>query len=679
MQFLAPLFLLGALAIAGPIILHLIRRERSERLPFASLMFFRRIPRKDLQRQKLKYLFLLLLRCLAIALIVSAFARPVLTREWWSAVNPSAARSVLILLDHSLSMSAAPVWEKALAEAKKKIHSLHSGDEGMLVQFGETVEVVSGWERSPAELLNLLRSRVSQAFEATSYVEALRLAADQFQEARNAQKEIFLITDFQRSGLGSTQGWKVPAGIKVTTANVGQNIANLYIAEARIERQVFTDQYFAPIVMQLRHFPPAKVNGTATFYLEEKPFEKVTFQTDASGKTSLSFQPFPVEPGVHRGRIVVEPADALPQDNTLYFVLEKQKAGMVPLLTEENEFFLISALSTGENIPFEVRQVRHLEPRLLDPSISPVVILNDVARPPSAPLLAPYLEKGGGLVIILGNSADPGTYENQLGGILPVTLTEKQFARTQGVPFVSITDANWQHPIFSIFQDSHKPGIVSTQFYGYWKLEPKAGARILARFSEGVPAMIEGDVGAGRVLIFASSLQPVWNDFPLRSSFLPFWQQVIQYASRWTPFQSFVRVNQLLPVERWSEGGKGLGRTWNVLDPRGQRVFALDSQSPQFLPLKLNGHYEIRERKKTDWIAVNTDPNESDLARLAVEDFQAALVPGSLRSEANPLQSSIEQREQQQSLWWLFLGIAALLLLVEAAVANAYYGNQRLT
>ena len=39
MNFLTPLFLLGGLAIAGPIVFHLIRRTTRERRVFSSLMF----------------------------------------------------------------------------------------------------------------------------------------------------------------------------------------------------------------------------------------------------------------------------------------------------------------------------------------------------------------------------------------------------------------------------------------------------------------------------------------------------------------------------------------------------------------------------------------------------------------------------------------------------------------
>jgi hypothetical protein len=39
MNFLAPLFLLGGLAVALPVIFHLVRRASQNKIPFSSLMF----------------------------------------------------------------------------------------------------------------------------------------------------------------------------------------------------------------------------------------------------------------------------------------------------------------------------------------------------------------------------------------------------------------------------------------------------------------------------------------------------------------------------------------------------------------------------------------------------------------------------------------------------------------
>ncbi len=59
MSFLTPLFLLGGLAIAGPILFHLIRRNTRERFTFSSLMFLRPEPPRLTRKSRLEDILLL--------------------------------------------------------------------------------------------------------------------------------------------------------------------------------------------------------------------------------------------------------------------------------------------------------------------------------------------------------------------------------------------------------------------------------------------------------------------------------------------------------------------------------------------------------------------------------------------------------------------------------------------
>lgn len=81
MNFLTPLFLIGGLAIAGPIIFHLIKRTTRERTLFSSLMFLLPTPPRLSKRSRLEHLLLLLLRCLALGLLALGFSRPFSNRH----------------------------------------------------------------------------------------------------------------------------------------------------------------------------------------------------------------------------------------------------------------------------------------------------------------------------------------------------------------------------------------------------------------------------------------------------------------------------------------------------------------------------------------------------------------------------------------------------------------------
>jgi hypothetical protein len=672
MQFLTPLFWLGAALIAVPVILHLVRRERSERTPFASLMFFRRIQVPDLRRRQLKHLLLLLLRCLGVLLLVAAFAQPVVFQSWADRINPAQSRSVLVLVDRSFSVSQQPGWQGALQAAESRLQSLQGSDEGMLVQFGESAHVLTGWEQDTTVLRQALHSRVTPSFEGTSYSEALRVAAEQFREAKHDTREVLLITDLQRSGMDFPSGWKLPNGISLELEQVAPVSSNLFIEEVTLQREVFEKTYPHPITVRVGTSPAQAMTGRANLSIGDKQIDSQEFQIGASGIGSVVFKGFELPEGIARGEIRVEPSDDLPQDNVFNFVIEHQNPRTLLLVADrsrpDSSFYLGAALQAGENQPFVLQTTHTLNMARLDPRLIPVVIVNDFPQPGDAAGLETYLEKGGGVIVILGSGVRSDIYNQAWGSILPAELLERKFMRSQNKIFTSITDAQWEHPLLAVFAGVHRPSLVGTQFYSYWHLLPRGDASVLARFDEGDPALVERRHEKGRLLLFASSLDPVWTDFPLRNSYLPFLHQAVQYVSHTQIKPSAFRVSQLLPVEESAAAG-----SWNLLNPSGRRILALGEEVPEYLRLETPGHYEIRSNKDSNWIAVNCLPQESNLETVQEEEFLAACVPGEWQvtgSQASANEGPVSHQTRRQPIWWLFLILAAVVFGAESLVAN---------
>src|ERR1700693_3207780 len=104
MSFLNPYLLFGSLALAIPVLIHLVRKEKSEIIPFSSLMFLLRVPKSSIRQQKIKNLLLMALRLLLLALLVGAFARPYITQPTAQATGGASIRNIVLLLDNSYSM-----------------------------------------------------------------------------------------------------------------------------------------------------------------------------------------------------------------------------------------------------------------------------------------------------------------------------------------------------------------------------------------------------------------------------------------------------------------------------------------------------------------------------------------------------------------------------------------------
>src|SRR5438552_4006677 len=130
-----PAFLLGLLALAVPVLVHLMHRERRQALQFPSLMFLRRIPFRSVRRQKLRHIALFAARCLAFCLLALAFARPFFAERAGVAAAVGGARTRVIVLDRSYSMGYADRFARAQQAAERALAGLSPDDEAALILF----------------------------------------------------------------------------------------------------------------------------------------------------------------------------------------------------------------------------------------------------------------------------------------------------------------------------------------------------------------------------------------------------------------------------------------------------------------------------------------------------------------------------------------------------------------
>src|SRR6478609_756284 len=136
MSFLTPAFFLGLGAIAVPILVHLIQRERKRVVEFPSLMFVQRIPYQSVRRRRIRHWYLLLMRAAAMALIILAFARPFLPQGAAAAIAATGgSREIVVMLDQSASMGYGDHWQRARDAARNAINSLGTGDRATIVLF----------------------------------------------------------------------------------------------------------------------------------------------------------------------------------------------------------------------------------------------------------------------------------------------------------------------------------------------------------------------------------------------------------------------------------------------------------------------------------------------------------------------------------------------------------------
>src|SRR5438552_2628212 len=189
MSFLAPLFLLGAVAVSLPIIFHLIRRTTRERTPFSSLMFLQPSPPRLTRRSRLEHILLLLLRCLVICLLALGFARPFFKKPVNAAPSSAQARKVVVLLDTSASMRREGLWTEAQTRVEALLRGASGADQFALFTFDRQVNPIISFEQwnglpagERAALASRKLSEISPDWSATLLGNALISAAETLAE-----------------------------------------------------------------------------------------------------------------------------------------------------------------------------------------------------------------------------------------------------------------------------------------------------------------------------------------------------------------------------------------------------------------------------------------------------------------------------------------------------------------
>lgn len=124
MQFVFPAFLAALAVLAIPIIVHLFYFRRFKKVYFTNVRFLKEVKEETSNRQKLRNLLVLLMRCLAIIAMVLAFAQPFIPL---SAGVKKGEKAVSIFVDNSFSMNSlskdAPLLELAKQRARDIVNA----------------------------------------------------------------------------------------------------------------------------------------------------------------------------------------------------------------------------------------------------------------------------------------------------------------------------------------------------------------------------------------------------------------------------------------------------------------------------------------------------------------------------------------------------------------------------
>ncbi|MDB4917039.1 MAG: putative rane protein [Gemmatimonadetes bacterium] len=660
---LVPAFLAGLAALAIPVVLHLRHRDKDRPQRFPSLMFLQQLPIRIAQRRRITDLPLLLLRALALALLVLAFARPVFSRTA-ATERANRARAVVLLLDRSQSMGHTDVWPAAMDSARHVITSLDGNDRVAVVFFDDEAEIAQPFTVDKTAALAAL-GKAAPTSRGTRYASALRAARQLIVAANDVKGEIVIVTDLQRSGVSGVAGLDLPEGMSVRTISVGPvSKANTAVGSVEVHHIVEPTRTMLSVqarVISRELKAPRKVK--ATLILNGRPSGTREVTIPVTGDVPVAFDPVLLPAGRVRGAIALD-HDALAADDSFHFAFKADDAVRVLLVAPEDAagdetLFFERALGVGHSPLVHIQRVipGRLDERELEGAA--LVVLWDTPVP-TLPALAQWVRRGGGLVVVPGRRSE-GRVASPL---LPATIgSAVDRLNDRGG---SLGDVRMDHPLFAAFRAT-PAALNAARFLRYPRLTAAPGSDVIARFDDGLPAVVERKEGMGRVMMIVASLDSRSGDFPLQPAYLPFLQRLVLYGAGRDVTTLWRATGQswLLP---------GSLKEPAVLTPRGAILRPARDSVGSTVALRESGVYALYEGRvqgePAGLLAVNAPSSESDLTPLDVRELLLGVKQSAASADASvdvPTQAEVEGR---QRLWRILLAIVAILLMAETFVAN---------
>jgi hypothetical protein len=194
--------------------------------------------------------------------------------------------------------------------------------------------------------------------------------------------------------------------------------------------------------------------------------------------------------------------------------------------------------------------------------------------------------------------------------------------------------------------------------------------RVLARFDNGDPALVERRFGAGRLFALAGSWRPADSQLALSGKFVVLMSRLLDLAAGATDDAVGLRVGQPWPIPARLRSVAG-----EVVTPDGQNLPLREGQAT-FAETKTPGLYTARLVGEEFVFAVNLDPAEGQTSPLDPDLLaRRGVTLNAGQTAAARLERMRQERdtelEGRQKLWrWLLL--AALLLLVAETIASLH-------
>ncbi len=723
--FVSPAFLIaGALLAAIPIIIHWLNRRRYKLVSWAAMEFLLKAMKQNRRRLRFESWLLLAVRCLVLALLGAALARPLGCQDT-SLASLAGRRSGLhvIVIDNSYPMA----YEADRPDAKTDLDQARRLADGIVDRLsagGESVAIIT--EARPAKLLTPsplydlqaakgVIDRIEQSYADADLAGALAAAGQVAQTQSNQPSKSLYLLDNSTHAV-----WQSDAAQQL--AAVGRELATSYkIAHFDLSRpgqwnDAVTDLRCGAGLTRLGF--PSDFSATVRGFGDSRdalvqwkldgeilPSSKTIHPVENSPLMTLSDAPFK-EGGQHVLSVSVAANDRLNADDTRWRVVDvaselkvlivEGERGTGPLdgsgaflqlaLAPPAENAVGGAVHSSSYITTELASDLELSGKIL--SNYSAVALAGVGQisPQEADQLKAFVQQGGALIIFMGEAVSGDSYNQSLLplGLLPGPLTKRigDAAGQKSYLFDFKSNSNLD-PLLHAFAGQDNTGLNTAAVYSYWQIELPQGStarRVLTYVPDekghADPAITEHALGAGKVVFVSTSANAEWTTLPVKPAYITLMHELVAGTVSSGDGWMNLSVGQSLELP----GSIPITIAPTLKDPQQVDVLLEPPSGGELTyhsqPLKRPGLYTLSTGARTYPIAVNVPPDAADIR--AVDGAQIRRTLGDVDVDLNsdqlpPLEASAAEGND---FGWSVMVIVLGLLAAESLLAKRF-GHER--
>jgi len=691
------MFAAGFVALLVPLLIHLLTRQTTRDISFPALRFIMEAMARQSRLFRLRHLLLLIIRTLIVLLLLLAFMRPVLHEQQRQKTETSASKpaiAAVILLDASASMNyrrgGISLFGQGKASAERILNNFPRDALVNLITAGNVVKSSYPELSSNHSTLREDLHQAAPTFARASLRDAITMAVSQLQKVDAVQRELYILSDYQRSNASDAGFDTIPKDIIVHHIPVQdpkpENVSIVRVETTPQKPGAGTD---IEISCSLRADGPDPVERRVELSVgpEVRITRNILIKPGSTVTESFKFRIH--RPGLYEGVVSISDDD-MSFDNTRYFVLHVVEKPLLIFMTDEPEQTdgSIRSLKLGiqpfeeavkGRYQFEIVRSSDLLTMLYRKPFALVISGTRKWREEESARVSRYFRDGGNVIWFLSSSDDSLNYNamDQVGddiylpffcrGQIRVSETDSE---GQGRWFMANTD----HPILVKLRDKYN--FRRAQVYRRFATERQAGAgQVIATYGGGDAALAVTESVNGKLIAANFSSGRESGDFDRQMFWVPLLHEMLAWCYRQDidepPVSPGEPVSMVLPASHMTSAliavtpsgeqmaitvGSSVGDTVLVNLP--------EAEEPGFYTIKKGAEPLMT-------VAVNVDQRESELHLLDPEHIRqlSADEHAWVAASADEFDPALMR---QGRAWWPYIILLLLgFILAEQMIAHA--------